>query len=443
MKPATRHSVSMFVVPTALGLGALASSHCARAEDYTATPLGSLGGTASHAAAVNNVGQVVGSATTAGGLYHAFLYVNGSMTDLGTLPGGANSGAEDINLRGQVVGESEFGPDSTLHATRWYGASAIDIGQLAGRWSTAHAINDDGVIVGTLSSGDTYPVAGRWDGSTVTNLAMPHTSFSHALGINESGQVVGQQTAAESYAYLWNGTVATLLPNTGSDSISDAVAINRSGQIAGWARALSSPDNGIHAILWSGNGAPRVATDLGTLGGLHSVALGVNGAAQVVGYAETPGRVRHAALWSDGKVLDLNTALSAADATYLTLAVASAINDHGWIVVDAEDSRTGRMSGAYLLTPAPGHCRRDHGGPGAHRGNRGDSEAHSRDAAGGHDGAPEAEAGMTREDVRRSAWGAPLSVNLALHDATTSELWWYHGGRFVLFTDGCVKSVHR
>ena len=67
--------------------------------------------------AINDRGQVVGwSQTKAKDKYgepiaHAFLWQNGRMRDLGTLPGESNSGATAINERGQVVGSSgDYGP---------------------------------------------------------------------------------------------------------------------------------------------------------------------------------------------------------------------------------------------------------------------------------------------------------------------------------------------
>ena len=65
-----------------------------------------LGGFGSNAYDINDNGQVVGNAFTASAS-QAFLYSNGTMTDLGTL-GGSNSNAFGINDDGQVVGDSDI-----------------------------------------------------------------------------------------------------------------------------------------------------------------------------------------------------------------------------------------------------------------------------------------------------------------------------------------------
>jgi probable HAF family extracellular repeat protein len=69
--------------------------------------LGTLGGSSSDAAAINDSGQVVGWADTSAGSSHAFLYSAGTMQDLGTL-GGSDSQAYAINASGQVVGWSSI-----------------------------------------------------------------------------------------------------------------------------------------------------------------------------------------------------------------------------------------------------------------------------------------------------------------------------------------------
>ncbi len=58
------------------------------ASSYAITDLGTLGGTKSVAAGINQHGQVIGFSTTAGeSATHAFLYSGGRMTDLARLLG--------------------------------------------------------------------------------------------------------------------------------------------------------------------------------------------------------------------------------------------------------------------------------------------------------------------------------------------------------------------
>lgn len=81
---------------------------------YTVIDLGTLAGTtSSQAFAVNESGQVVGQAYQAiGDMYHAFLWQNGVLTDLG----GSSSSAYDINDVGQVVGQAYPGGTGYYHA---------------------------------------------------------------------------------------------------------------------------------------------------------------------------------------------------------------------------------------------------------------------------------------------------------------------------------------
>ena len=114
-----------------------------------ATDLGSLGGPATWAHAINATGQIVGTSLTAKGEAHAFLWEGGQMRDLGGL-GGSWSHAWGINSHGEVVGESALPGDLEWHAVAWVNHELNDLGALASYPNgAAHAINDVGQAVGS------------------------------------------------------------------------------------------------------------------------------------------------------------------------------------------------------------------------------------------------------------------------------------------------------
>src|SRR5256712_12337993 len=83
---------------------------------------------------------------------HAFLWQDGTMTDLGGLPGYQFSVAWDINDRGQVVGSS-YGDDGTTHAVLWENGGGRGLGDLGGPAAPAFGINRAGEGVWVSLSG--------------------------------------------------------------------------------------------------------------------------------------------------------------------------------------------------------------------------------------------------------------------------------------------------
>lgn len=128
--------------------------------------LGTLGGANSSASAINHAGQIVGSSQRADGSTHAFLYAGfpgsgGAMIDLGVLSGGSSSAANDINARGQIVGDSDGNPFLYV-GTPGTGGHMIDLNAwldvadpaTGAAWTItkAAALNDRGYIAGTASN---------------------------------------------------------------------------------------------------------------------------------------------------------------------------------------------------------------------------------------------------------------------------------------------------
>jgi probable HAF family extracellular repeat protein len=125
-------------------------------ENGQIRPLDVLG----EAYAVNGVGQVVGQALPSGGRpQRGFLWEDdangGSVIDLGGIGGDqAPSSAEDINDQGQVVGWS-YTSEGNWHALLWQNGAMTDLGVLGepddrfgSPYTLAHGINNAGQVVG-------------------------------------------------------------------------------------------------------------------------------------------------------------------------------------------------------------------------------------------------------------------------------------------------------
>src|SRR5262245_37357887 len=312
----------------------------AATNTYTITDLGSLGGGVTDATAINASGQVTGfSYLSKQGAspcpnpfsgphcspFHAFLWTNGKMTDLGTLSGGLISAGAAINASGQVVG-------------------------------TATDRSENGV-------------AALWTGRKITPL--PGLDGT-AVGINDSGQIVGGAGGA----FVVSGSTQTFLPPPANPESCSAVAINNNGQVLGGCAQPGAFGPIASGVVWT-NGTPVVLPTLGGRAGAFPAAISNDG--QVVGTSETSTGAEDGFLFSNGKITDLGPAFSPAaindsgvivggqfvdtDGTLQNLnnlipvgsgyqiQSATGINDNGQIIANATDTATGQTH-ALLLAPS-------------------------------------------------------------------------------------------
>ncbi len=343
-----------FSLPAVLLLLALIP-HAARAQGYVVADLGGLESPShypsTYAYGVNDSGQVTGRATILENNtpLHAFLYSNGTMTDLGSLGGNtANSTGYAINASGQVAGTSDKG-DGTLRAFLSSNGVLTGLGTLGGTSSYGYGLNDSGQVVG-----GSYTATGAFHAFLYANNAMVSlgtlggsTSFANA--ISNSGQVTGASNVTGNkaqHAFLYANGAMTDLGTLGGDS-SVGSALNDSGQVAGTSFLRDNKTQ--HAVLWQGG----AMTDLGTLPNYaSSFAYGINSAGQIVGQSSYnlfyPG---HAFLYADGTITDLNTRID--PRTHWTLYTATAISNTGLIVGYGLHNINGTTH-AFLLTPRNG-----------------------------------------------------------------------------------------
>ncbi|GAB3447041.1 hypothetical protein NX773_11440 [Massilia solisilvae] len=330
MRNKTSFSIATFVALT-VPLLALADPR------YTVTPIAPAGSWASD---INAYGQVAGTMLVSGGS-HAFLFSGGTLTDIGTL-GGSSSEAARMNDYGQVVGRS-----STADAS-WapfiYSGGAI--AQVQGpNLRDVQGINNAGAVTGTAWIPDVGD-GGEWHaymlaGGTFTDLGtVPSTGirYSYGMDINDAGHVVGYGSPADgggppnwpSNPILYRNGVMTDLGNDGfaEGETSYASAINAIDQVVGTVVNFHLSEPYFYygqAFLYQDGKLAR----LGSFGpDLWSWAGDVNNLGQVVGRGQL-GDGTHGFLYEHGLFTDLNALID--PATGWVVEDATGINDLGQV----------------------------------------------------------------------------------------------------------------
>jgi probable HAF family extracellular repeat protein len=269
------------------------------------------------------------------------------ITNLGTLPGGANSAAFSINDAGEVAGDSTVIVQSgstfsaQKHAFRFRSGAMEDLGVVPGDFiSESYAINSSSTIVGTSFGVNGYKATRFNSNNTLTPLGtLPGDYNSWGRDINSSGYIVGESYSSVLRSFLYDPgtqTMSELSPLSG-DTGSRAYSINNGGKVVGW--SLGTRNRG-----YLNTGTSVVALDYTDDGYNNTYAMAINNNDQVAGRVEQNTSNSRAFVYSNGVFTRLGT-FSGGD--YSTVDNGDAINDLGMVV-----GKSNRMVGSTLKNRA-------------------------------------------------------------------------------------------
>ena len=229
--------------------------------------LGTLGGTDTSPSGINQNGQIAGvsyvdsnpSVNCVPNLRlttHPFIWQDGKIFDLGTL-GGTCSGVASINNRGEVAGFSNLQGDEAAHPFLWDGGKLKDLGTIGGTFGVSTWLNDAGDVTGGATTVlDEEFHAFFWRNGVMVDVgtiaddtcSVAHFMNSRGEASGTSGDCAGQ---FERHGFIWQpgGSIIDLndFVPPGSDlTITDGETINDRGEIAG---SGMLPNGDFHAVV--------------------------------------------------------------------------------------------------------------------------------------------------------------------------------------------------
>lgn len=315
-----------------------------RAKFYdgaTVRDIGTLGGPGATTSALNDLGQITGTASVNATVSHAYRWgPRSGMVDLAR-PGQGDSSGSDINNRGQVTGTALFRSGETFVRRAFFWSprtGMLNIGTLDIS-SFGVAINDAGTIAGNSGGASLQPF--RWTREEgIRALGTLFSEFNLASDINAAGHIVGAipfTSGGQAHAFLWTPREGLIDLGTGTGTRSTAARINDRDMVIGQVIDFGSI---FHGFVWTREaGLTEIGAESPETG---TTAADVNNRGQVVGAF---GAVAY--VWTRAQgVVDLNTRIPAAPEG-LVLQAGVAISDNGSIVARAN-------TGLVLLVPTAG-----------------------------------------------------------------------------------------
>ncbi|AIE85364.1 HAF repeat-containing protein [Fimbriimonas ginsengisoli] len=304
--PLAHFSVYAVVAPAFVGSGPI----------YDVIDLGVLPGDAGSVPnGISSNGKVTGISTTADGILHAFLWSNGTMTNLGHRGNDIWAVGNGVNASGVAVGTS-FPDSSNAFPVKFENGAVTQLGSDEG---TATAINDQGdyIVSNTVvhngnvthfigfapatrsgALNNSADVAGSatidaaiWrNGSAVDVGVLPGFDASTGTAISDNGKLVGTATTTSDtnpQGFIWESGVFTRIPNLTGDDITIPYGVNDSGQVVG---TSSQGFVSVRGFLYQ-NGVSQDLNSLisRTTGWQVLHAYGINNQGQIIAYGVNGG----------------------------------------------------------------------------------------------------------------------------------------------------------
>ncbi|MDX8028942.1 hypothetical protein SK803_01910 [Lentzea sp. BCCO 10_0856] len=247
-----------------------------------------------------------------------------TVTEFGTLPGTTVQEAAAINDAGVTVGSATV--DGKVRAVKWDSDGTVtDLGGPADAgFVRAKAINSTGAVAAETSAPGSATVALRFnvDGTHTVLSAAPGHRTTYVTGIDDSGAVYGWSLDTSNIdswrAWRWDANgVRSELPMPAGASGSQVNAVSPNGFATGWVYLINEPTR---PVRWNPDGSFTLLPALPSGG--TAMGLGVNRHGDVAGYAEDRNRATFTVRWNrDGSVTQLG------DRSLLV-----SINDNGSVI---------------------------------------------------------------------------------------------------------------
>lgn len=299
-------------------------------------------------------------------IHGTFWGHDGSITDIGTLPGAYFANPFAVNNRGEVVGaaantipntNSMFGIGYQTRALYWKDGVMQDLGTLGdGTDAIAGLINERGQVAGwsyinSVPSPDCSGIGGPvlttdsflWDKKNgMRDIGGLGGTCTLASALTNRGQIIGGSSLTGDttiHPFVWDATngVTDLLDPSDS-SYGFAQGINSRGEVAGGTCDAVT----CYAVLWRKSGGKWHKTNLSTIS-QNAFSISINASEQVLGNFGTGVFLSE----NGGAMVDLSTLISSNSG--LQLNEAGQINDRGEISLNARDANGNNH--AVLLIP--------------------------------------------------------------------------------------------